>query len=124
MPELWAVGPLGQILSLEEEPAGEWASEWPPEGTQGAVKLEADIPGGRGGVGTVIIGPGQRSEPQCRYVTGQVIVERVDKGGSGSTAFLEFPVQPRGSLAGVGNAVANPHQGLYIRCPLAWGSGG
>ena len=72
----------------------------------------------------MIIGPGQRSEPQCRYVTGQVIVERVDKGGSGSTAFLEFPVQPRGSLAGVGNAVANPHQGLYIRCPLAWGSGG
>ena len=83
-------------------------------GLQTVSRTRSQHPGGgRVGVGTVIIDPCQRNEPRCRYVTGEEIVEGVDRGCSGGTAFLELPVQPRGSLAGVGNAVANPIKVLY-----------
>ena len=76
---------------------------------------------GHGGVGQAVTDPGSIRSNACTYVIDNE--QRGDEGvdGNEGKAFLEFQVKPCADRTGVGNAKANPRQGLYIMCHLCCG---
>ena len=66
---------------------------------------------GHGGVGYGITDP-----ENCKHV--QCGMGECD--GDDEVVYLEFPVKPYKDLAGISNAMASSHHGMYIMCPLQW----